>query len=254
MDPPALAATLHALLAGALLLPPTTAMGATLPLLARLVTDRRGTAGDRVGALYAANTAGAVLGTALAGLVLLPQVGLAVTTGCAAAGNLALGLAAIALDPRFPPLVPRDDLEPVDPDDAPDTAPVRTWDLALLAGIAALANEVAWTRLVALVLGGTTYAFTAMLLAVLVGIAVGAGSAASSPTTPCAGGAPAACWRGSRACSSAWRASARCCSSCGRCCRSCSSGCSTRWAARSTPPCSARRSAARCWRCSRRRA
>jgi spermidine synthase len=173
VGPPALASTFHAALAAALLLPPTTAMGATLPLLARLVTDRRGTAGDRVGVLYASNTAGAVAGTAAAGLLLLPVIGLAATTAAAAAGNLALGFAAIALDGRFPPLVPRDDLEPVDPDDAPSTAPVRTWDLALVAGVAALANEVVWTRLVALLLGGTTYAFTAMLLAVLLGIAAG---------------------------------------------------------------------------------
>ena len=62
-----------------LLLPPTTAMGATLPLLARhFVTteDEMRRVGRRVGALYALNTTGAILGTFAAGFLLLPSIGL----------------------------------------------------------------------------------------------------------------------------------------------------------------------------------
>ena len=59
-----------------LLLLPTAAMGATLPLLARFATERVGAAGNQVGTLYAVNTAGAVVGTLLAGFVLLPEYGL----------------------------------------------------------------------------------------------------------------------------------------------------------------------------------
>lgn len=166
------AGPLQALLAGALLLPPTVAMGATLPLLVRVAVDRIGTAADRVSALYAANTAGAVVGTAVAGLALLPTLGLATTTAIAAAGNGLVAALAFGLDPWLPPLVPRDDLEA---DDRPDQAPAKAALAAIaLGGAAALASEVLWTRMVGLLLGGTTYAFTAMLLAVLVGIAIGA--------------------------------------------------------------------------------
>lgn len=177
LAPLPIATVLHAILAALLLLPPTTAMGATLPLLARLVADRRGTVGERISVLYASNTAGAVFGTAVAGLVLLPYAGLLATTLVAAAGNLLLGITAIALDPHFPALVPEQDLDMEPDEDDPERrfslSPTPVLSIACLAGVASLVCEVTWTRLVGLVLGGTTYAFTAMLLAVLLGIALG---------------------------------------------------------------------------------
>ena len=87
-------AALQLLLAGLLLLPPTLCMGATLPLLARLATASTAATGATVGRLYGVNTLGAVTGTALAGFVLLPSLGLAVTTRWTAAANLVLALAA----------------------------------------------------------------------------------------------------------------------------------------------------------------
>ena len=69
---------------GSSLLLPTAAMGATLPLLARFATLRLGAAGERVGTLYAVNTAGAVAGTILCGFVLLPSIGRENTTWLAA--------------------------------------------------------------------------------------------------------------------------------------------------------------------------
>lgn len=80
-----------------LLLVPTTLMGATLPILSRFAApDARGAA-PVVARLYAVNTAGAVLGTLLAGLVLLPQVGLRATSGIACAVGLTLCLAVMCL-------------------------------------------------------------------------------------------------------------------------------------------------------------
>ncbi len=72
------------------LLPPTTLMGATLPLLARHFVRQGGRLGQRVGALYAVNTFGAVAGTFLAGFFLLPGVGLAWTNALAGCTNLTL--------------------------------------------------------------------------------------------------------------------------------------------------------------------
>src|SRR5205085_7847883 len=43
-----------------------------------------------------------------------------------------------------------------------------------LSGLAALADEVAWTRVLALVVGPTTYAFTLMLCAMITGLGLGA--------------------------------------------------------------------------------
>ena len=71
-----------------LLLVPTTLMGGTLPILSQaLVTQDRGL-GAKVGALYAVNTFGAVVGVALAGYVLLPAIGNRLTIAVAATANV----------------------------------------------------------------------------------------------------------------------------------------------------------------------
>jgi len=167
-----------ALVAVALLLP-TALMGATLPVLARFATDRLGAAGNRVGLLYGVNTAGAVGGTWLAGFFLLPAWGLWWTHVAAAVANLLLALAAAALD-RWSEGAER---APVEDDlgatEGGLTAPRAVWRMAVaataLAGFAALVYEVAWTRVLGLILGGSAYAFSVMLLAFLTGIATGGG-------------------------------------------------------------------------------
>lgn len=153
---------------GVVLLLPTAAMGATLPLLVTLTDTDQG--GRSTGRLYAVNTAGAVIGTWLAGFYLLPDLGVRLTTELAAGVNVALGIVAFGLDmgglaQRAP-----------DSRSAPETsAPLdaRWLWIAGLAGFAALGLEVAWFRLLALILGASTYAFSVMLLAFLVGIAAG---------------------------------------------------------------------------------
>ena len=70
------AGALQFLLSAALLLPPTALMGATLPILSRVVVESSPVAGSRVGTLYAVNTWGAVVGTAATGFLLLPSLGL----------------------------------------------------------------------------------------------------------------------------------------------------------------------------------
>ena len=59
-----------------LLVAPTVLMGATLPLLSRFFVSRMDHLGGRVGDLYAVNTLGAVAGCALAGYVMIPELGL----------------------------------------------------------------------------------------------------------------------------------------------------------------------------------
>ncbi|MCB9796187.1 MAG: fused MFS/spermidine synthase [Alphaproteobacteria bacterium] len=158
-------------LLGALLLVPTSGMGATLPLLGRFVTTRVGAAGDRVGLLYGVNTFGAVLGTWAAGFMLLPRYGLHVTTLMAAAANLTLGATAILLSRHHEE---GGEAPPVEVDvheGHVDLTPVLL--VASLTGFASLIYEVSWFRLMGLILGASTYAFSVMLLAFLIGIATG---------------------------------------------------------------------------------
>ena len=164
---------LQCALVGSLLVVPTALMGATLPLLARFATARMGEAGERVGTLYAVNTMGAVVGIWVAGFVCLPWWGLSFTTGLAAAANIGLGICAIVIG-RGVRASGMGEL-PVEADVAPPLSgqwkPV--WVAMFLAGFASLVYEVAWTRVMGLMVGASVYAFSVMLLAFLVGIALG---------------------------------------------------------------------------------
>lgn len=162
-----------------LLLPPTTLMGATLPILSRFFVTEDATLGRRVGLLYALNTLGAVAGTASAGYLLLPALGMQATLALAAALSVAVGAVILVVDHRLAagaggaparqPLLPYPG-----PGAGGPRAVVAVIGLGLaLSGGASMIYEVAWTRALALVLGSSTYAFTAMLVAFLLGIALG---------------------------------------------------------------------------------
>jgi spermidine synthase len=152
-----------------ILLVPTALMGATLPLLARHAVRHDRELGRRVGLLYAANTAGAVAGTAVAAFLLLPSLGLRYTIWSAAALNalvflLAWGLARVSEPLRAEPRAPA----------AAGVARSR-WMLALIcvSGAVSFGYEVLWVRLLSHVIGGSVYAFATMLASFLLGIAAG---------------------------------------------------------------------------------
>jgi spermidine synthase len=166
-------------LVGTILVPPTAAMGATLPLLVRFARAADEDAGGRVGTLYAVNTLGAVVGTWLCGFVLLPELGLAATTALTASVNIGLGLAAVRLDRTVAPIAPA-------PPERPGAARSLVLGTAAVAGFASMVYEVACFRVLGLTLGASVYAFSVMLLAFLVGIAGGG-------------------WLGGRAADAAWR-------------------------------------------------
>jgi spermidine synthase len=94
-----LAIFLRALLCAICILPPTILMGATLPAVSRwLETTRDGVAW--MGFLYGGNTAGAVLGSVLAGFYFLRAFDLTVTTFIAVALNIAVAAFALMLAGR----------------------------------------------------------------------------------------------------------------------------------------------------------
>jgi spermidine synthase len=166
------------------LLPPTVMMGATLPVLARQIADDPKRIGGKVGTLYAINTFGAVAGTFLAGFVFVPHLGVRQTLWMTAAVNGLLGLTAMWLAGRLPrpgstvSATPSGDAaSPPVPDSPGLIAARRRMPLVLLvfglSGFGALVLEVAWTRVLALVMGSSVYAFSLMLLAFLVGLAIG---------------------------------------------------------------------------------
>ena len=153
------------------LLPPTILMGASLPAIVR-ATGSGAKGASWWAMLYGANTLGAVFGALLAGFYLLRLYDIAVAISVAATLNIAAALAAFALAGRVPQ----------EPEPEPEISRPGDWSTHIviaLSGVAALGGEVVWTRLMGLMLGATTYAFSIILAVFLIGLALGtaAGSA-----------------------------------------------------------------------------
>ncbi len=161
----------------AVLLVPTFLMGGTLPVLTRaFARDRSEELRGELALFYGLNTVGGFLGCLAAGYVLIEFAGLRSSLLATGALNLALGASALGLA-RWPALESAGsgsrESEPVfTPDPGEATRRLATWLIALTA-FASLLYEIAWTRVLILVVGGSTYAFTTILACFLLGIGLG---------------------------------------------------------------------------------
>lgn len=171
---------------------PATALGATFPMAIRWFVNDARQAARSTGALYLVNTAGAAVGAVLAGFVLIPAIGISGTTGVGVGASAIAALSVLAV------LHSKADATAIAVEATPslgsprqrkktarqqEVAPVPARPMLVmvvlgLSGFAALVHEIAWTRILSLVLGPTTYAFAAAVAAVIVGIAIGSGAGA----------------------------------------------------------------------------
>jgi spermidine synthase len=169
---------------------PAAAMGATFPIAAAwFARDAADT-----GALYAVNTAGAAAGAIAAGFFLIPAIGLRATTWIgmllnllAAAGAWWLssgsrsektGEIAKNAEDSFSKKNRKKTSSAPSPRSQRSPrffpgSPLLACAATAISGFAALVYEVAWTRLLALVIGPTTYAFATMAAAFISGLAMG---------------------------------------------------------------------------------
>ncbi|MEL6713155.1 MAG: fused MFS/spermidine synthase, partial [Planctomycetota bacterium] len=179
-----------------LLAPATVAMGATLPAMERFA--RAGRPGSAVGGLYAANTAGAMLGTLGATFFLLPALGFEATAVTLAVLNLACAGAALLLgargsaaaeDPEDPSGARDEDGAGAPVSDGPDTdghgtdghgtdaprlTPRRIGATLAATGLLGIAYETVGIRMLTQVLENTVFTFTMALSVYLGGTAAGA--------------------------------------------------------------------------------
>lgn len=163
---------------GLLLLIPTTFMGATLPILSRWYAARTDRTGRAIAWLYAANSLGAAAGVLLCAFLLLPGLGLTATLRLACLMAFSVCLAGLLLDRSTTPIAVA---APVAADRSSEAKPpVRRSGLEIallltygLSGAAALIYEVAWTRVLCLMIGSSVYAFSLMLAAFILGLALG---------------------------------------------------------------------------------
>ena len=181
---PGVEALLKTVLSGAVLFLPAFLMGATLPALVRALSESADGARRTLPLLYGLNTLGAVAGTLGTGLLFLEFFGLSTTMLLCAFVNLGIGTFAL-LRSRVDGGGLRDAL-PSAPAGGTrllrELAGSRAGFFALAAlfasGAATMGYEVVFTRVLALVFGVSSYAFTIVLAVFLGGLALGALAAA----------------------------------------------------------------------------
>lgn len=185
-------------LAALVLCVPTSLMGGTLPVISQLLMRSdsvRGHGGD-LGALYAANTFGGVIGACASGLFLIRWLGVQGTIELAVAIDLLCAGVAFVLsrqmasrrageqasarvgEPSPRRRVAASPRRPAAPSlehsiaISPAQSRLVLWVFAL-SGFAALGYEVIWTRLLSIFSLNAVFSFTIMLATFLVGLALG---------------------------------------------------------------------------------
>jgi len=151
-----------------LMLPATLLMGASFPLMVRSTGSEPGKFHRGIAWLYAANTAGGVLGVLGASFFLLPHFGVSAVVATGAVSNLLAAGIATGWRRSSP-------VEQTVTPQTEDTAAIRPMLLALaaLSGGAVLAGETLWNRVLAIVLPNSTYTFAILLAIYLLGLSAG---------------------------------------------------------------------------------
>ncbi|MEM7407609.1 MAG: spermidine synthase [Pseudomonadota bacterium] len=160
--------------AATLILPQSVLLGMTFPFMSGALLRRYpDTPGHGIAALYFSNSLGAAVGVLASGYVLIPAAGLPGTVLTAGSINVVLALV-VYLWAKTPGWTDLEPAAPVPAGDAIGAGPVRLLLLvALLTGTASFIYEIAWIRMLSMVLGSSTHAFELMLSAFILGLALG---------------------------------------------------------------------------------
>lgn len=159
-------------LASLLILPQSVLLGTTFPLMTigviRIFPERPG---RTLAALYFTNSIGGAVGVLTSGFVLIKFLGLPGTIALAGILNLLVALTIVAVAPRT--MIPV-----ITAKETRSEASGRAWYYGLLAasfatGAASFVYEIAWIRMLSLVLGSSTHSFELMLSAFVFGLALG---------------------------------------------------------------------------------
>jgi len=178
-------------LAALLILPQSVLLGMTFPLMsAGLLRLAPAAPGRAIALLYFANSLGGAIGVLAAGFVLIEAFGLPGTVQAAALLNGVAALGAFALHRRVRERSAADTGDESSPRPfvgVPSEAPrgpakgsgrarrlaAGLLAVAFLTAVASFLYEIAWIRMLSLVLGSATHSFELMLSAFILGIALG---------------------------------------------------------------------------------
>lgn len=162
-------------LAALLIVPQSILLGMTFPLMSgAIVRHAPQRAGQTLALLYFSNSLGAAVGVLVSGFWLIDKVGLPGTMMTAGLMNVLLaiivwGIAKRRRDEAAAPSAPRE----AEPRTGPSPLERAVLIGAFATGAAAFMYEIAWLRMLSLVLGSSTHAFELMLSAFILGIALG---------------------------------------------------------------------------------
>jgi spermidine synthase len=173
------------LLSCVMLLVPTTLMGATLPLLSAALVRSEGQTSTSVTRLYTRNLAGAICGSIAAGFLLLPIFGVRTTIYIAAFINILIGIVTILADRQTKTLTTETDggfAATMDESlSGLALSPTSRWRnawfwlfCAFISGFVTISTQVAWTRMLTMIIGSSTYAFSIVIALFLLGLSGGA--------------------------------------------------------------------------------
>ncbi len=165
-----------------LLLIPTTAMGATLPLISTLVIQETKTMGKRYAQIYSLNTFGAVLGALLCGFVLVPSIGLDGAIYTAVIINIIIALTAIMASQqslfstlqKFSPPPYLSAQKPQADTKLIKNQKLKALGILFITGFVSIATEIGWSKYLIIFTGSTLYGFSILIAIFLFAIAIGA--------------------------------------------------------------------------------
>ncbi|MBX3231644.1 MAG: spermidine synthase [Labilithrix sp.] len=169
------ATALRLVLTALVLGPSTIAMGGTMPAAARAVERWDDVGRSRVGLLYGVNTIGAVAGTLLANFLAIELFGTRMTLWLACLVNALVGVIARSVARRMAGDAAAEASADTNASET-NVAEVPTWfppAAAAIAGLSFMLMELVWYRMLAPLLGGTSYTFGLILAVALAGIGIG---------------------------------------------------------------------------------
>ncbi len=153
---------------------PTFLMGGTLPAAGRAIETISDLRRRKLALIYAANALGAVVGALLSTFYLLEHFGNRATLWMACGINVLISMAALATS-RFLPVIETN--QPAETTDAPEANIAIPASVVLfaawVAGFVFFLMEMVWYRMMAPLLGGTTFSFGLILAVALLGIGLG---------------------------------------------------------------------------------
>lgn len=164
--------TLKWLLGILLILPQSILLGTTFPLISNgLIKLTPHTPGKNISLLYFNNSIGAAIGALVSGFVLIQLFGLPGTILTAGLINISIALIAILLIRYIP--VTTDSKGTTSQEIIRGNFYYLMLGTAFFTGVASFFYEIAWIRMLTLVLGATTHAFELMISAFVLGLALG---------------------------------------------------------------------------------